>query len=133
MGRSSHRPADRDGPDAPLRGIGEVIRQLLSERPLRGGVTLGRLVHDWEAIVGPQLARETAPSRVESGALVVAASSPGWAAQVRFLTEEIRRRANEALGTEEIRSVRVVVGEVRGGASGRGPGSGPRTGRDGAR
>lgn len=133
MGRSSPRRGDRDRPDAPPRGVGEVIRQLLSERPLRGGVTLGRLVRGWEGIVGAQLARETAPARLDDGVLVVAASSPAWAAQVRFLTQEIRRRANDALGAEEIRSVRVVVGEVGSKASRRGLGSRPRSGRDGGR
>ncbi len=83
--------------------------------------------------MGAQLARETAPARLDDGGLVVAASSPAWAAQVRFLKREIQRRANEALGTEEIRSVHVVVGEA-GGASRRGRGGGhggrPESGRD---
>jgi len=40
---------------------------------------------------------------------VVAASTGPWGAQVRFLAEQIRRRANEALGEGSVVTVRVVV------------------------
>jgi predicted nucleic acid-binding Zn ribbon protein len=76
---------------------------------MRSGVSLGRLVRRWEEVVGPDLARETRPWALEGGALVVAASSAAWGAQVRFLAEEIRRRANETLRADAVRSVRVMV------------------------
>lgn len=103
----------RDDPGAPPREVGEVVRGLLSESPMRGGVALGRLVRAWDRVVGPQLSRETRPVALDEGALVVAASDGAWGAQVRFLTEEIRRRANETLGGGEVRSVRVVVARRR--------------------
>jgi hypothetical protein len=59
--------------------------------------------------VGPALARETAPVGLSGGQLVVAASGPAWGAQVRFLGDEIRRRANEELGGKAVASVRIVV------------------------
>jgi predicted nucleic acid-binding Zn ribbon protein len=107
----------RDDPGAPPREVGEVVRGLLAESPMRRGVALGRLVRAWDRVVGPQLSREARPVGLEQGALLVAASDGAWAAQIRFLTEEIRRRANEELGAEEIRSVRVVVGLSRQGGA----------------
>jgi hypothetical protein len=89
--------------------VDSVVRDVLGEPALRGGVTLGRLVRSWERVVGPALARETAPVSLSGGDLVVGASGPAWAAQARFLAAEIRRRANEELGEESIGSVRVVV------------------------
>ncbi|MGH2654124.1 MAG: DUF721 domain-containing protein [Actinomycetota bacterium] len=104
----------RGDPERPARTPAEervdsVVRDVLGEPVMRGGVVLGRLVRSWERVVGPALARETAPVSLSGGDLVVGASGPAWAAQARFLTAEIRRRANEELGEDAIRSVRIVV------------------------
>ena len=52
---------------------------------------------------------ETAPASLERGILTVSATDGPWGAQARFLHEEIRRRANQQLGAEAVRSVRIVV------------------------
>jgi predicted nucleic acid-binding Zn ribbon protein len=103
------------------QSVGEVIRGVLAAGPLRGGVALGRLARSWGGVVGEQLAGRSSPARLERGVLVVSAESSPWAAQATFLSEEIRRRANEILGSDQVVSVRVVV--ARGGGSGvlRGP------------
>lgn len=100
--RASGEPSGGDRVDS-------VIRDVLGEPAMRGGVFLGRLVRSWERVVGPKLALETSPWALRDGGLVVAASSPAWAAQVRFLSSEVRRRANLELGGEPVRSVRVIV------------------------
>ncbi len=89
--------------------IGEVVDGLLGERAFSRGVPVGRLAADWASVVGPRLASESAPVRLDGGILVVAAATGPWGAQVRFLAEEIRKRANEALGSEAVRRVQVVV------------------------
>jgi predicted nucleic acid-binding Zn ribbon protein len=95
-------------------GIGAVLREALGQPRMRRGLSLGRLVRSWEHVVGPELARETAPVALEGGALVVAASTAAWGAQVRFLAKDVARRANETLDAEEVRTVRVTVSqEVR--------------------
>jgi hypothetical protein len=73
------------------------------------GVPIGRLATAWGEVVGPRLASESAPVSLEAGVLVVAASSGPWGAQVRFLAEEIRKRVNASLGSQEVRRVQVVV------------------------
>jgi predicted nucleic acid-binding Zn ribbon protein len=90
-------------------GIRAVLRDVLDQEPLRGGVTLGRLVRRWDAVVGPELAARTAPRSLRAGVLVVAASAPAWAVQVRFLAREIARAAGDAVGEGTVREVRVVV------------------------
>ena len=89
--------------------LGEVLEGLLRERTFARGMPIGRLVAGWEQVVGPRLAAATAPASLDGGVLVVAATSGPWGAQARFLGEEIRRRANEALGSEEVTRVQVVV------------------------
>lgn len=102
--------------------VGDVLRGLLAERGMARGMRLGRLVAAWREVVGERLAEETRPIALDEGGLVVAASGPGWAAQVRFLAEEIRRRAEGILGEGEVSAVRIVVG----GAPGKGGGRGAR-------
>lgn len=90
-------------------GIGSVLRGLLGAPRLRRGMSLGRLSRAWADVVGKQLASETQPLALDEAALVVGASSPAWGAQVRFLAEDIRRRASEVLGGDAVGPVRVVV------------------------
>jgi predicted nucleic acid-binding Zn ribbon protein len=97
-----------DRPEPPEE-VGAVLREVLAQPRMRPGVSLGRLVRAWEDVVGPDLVRETRPVALEEGGLVVAVSTAAWAVQVRFLAEEVRRRANEMLGAEMVRSVRVTV------------------------
>ena len=98
-----------DGPSKEPVAIGEVIDGLLSEQVFARGLPVAQLAAEWATIVGERLASETAPSSLETGVLTVVATSGPWGVQAGFLHEEIRRRAEEALGEGSIRSVRVVV------------------------
>lgn len=89
--------------------LGAVLDELLREPPFARGAPIGRLAASWAGVVGPRLASQTAPVSLDGGVLVVAATSGPWGAQARFLAEELRRRANEALGEEVVVRVRVVV------------------------
>ena len=103
--------AEADPPERTAREerVDAVIKDVLGGPGMRSGVTLGRLVRSWERVVGSALAKETMPVSLSGAELVVAASSPAWAAQARFLVAEIGRLANEELGRDDVRSVRVVV------------------------
>jgi predicted nucleic acid-binding Zn ribbon protein len=89
--------------------IADIIGGLFGERALAGGLRIGRLARMWPSVVGERLAAETAPARLEGGTLTVAVSTGPWGAQARFLAEEIRRKANEALGSKEVEKVTIVV------------------------
>jgi predicted nucleic acid-binding Zn ribbon protein len=93
--------------DAP---IGSIVDELLvRERAFARGMPIGRLASAWGEVVGPRLGAESAPVSLDAGVLVVAASSGPWGAQVRFMTDEIRRRVNERLGSQVVAKVQVVV------------------------
>lgn len=89
--------------------IGDVVDGLLQERTFARGMPIGQLASDWAAVVGPRIAAESAPVSLERGVLVVAATTGPWGAQVRFLAEQIRERAETALGTGSVAKVQVVV------------------------
>ncbi len=59
------------------------------------------------------MAAETAPAAFDDGVLTVEVSNGPWGAQATFLHEEIRRKADEALGGDQVRRVRIVVRNPR--------------------
>jgi hypothetical protein len=105
--------------------LSSVLDGLLGDRIMRAGRAVGVMGRSWASVVGERLAEESAPvSLDDQGALLIRASTAAWAAQVRFLAEEIAAAANRLLGDDRVASVRVVVGRESGsrGASG-GPGN----------
>jgi len=97
---------ERSGEAVPLH---DILGRLMQERSLAGGLAVGRLASTWASVVGERLASETAPAKLEGGTLTVAVSSGPWGAQAKFLAEEIRTRANEALGDEWVTRVQIAV------------------------
>ena len=89
--------------------IGEIVDGLMRERVFARGGPIGRLASGWTDVVGPRLGAESAPVSLEAGVLVVAASTGPWGAQVRFLGDQIRTKANAMLGSPDVKRVQVVV------------------------
>ncbi|MGH2641570.1 MAG: DUF721 domain-containing protein [Actinomycetota bacterium] len=102
-------PRRADEPSKDGVELGEVIDNLLSEQVFARGMPVAQLAAAWTSIVGERLASETAPAALEGGVLTVTATSGPWGAQARFLHEEIRRRADEALGDNQITAIRIIV------------------------
>ncbi len=72
-------------------------------RSLRGGAgraEVGGVFGKWDEAVGPMLAANVRPVRLEHGTLLVEVDDPAWATQVRFLSDDIRRRLREAAGVD---------------------------------
>lgn len=103
------RPGEREERTDEPAGLGPILDSLLHERVLRSGVAIGRLALRWPEVVGERLARESAPTALHAGLLVVRVSSSAWAVQLRFLAEEIRGRANAALGSDAVTGLKVTV------------------------
>ena len=99
----------RDPRSADSSAIGEVVDGLLAEDVFARGLPIGRLAALWPQVVGVRLAAETAPASLEARVLTVEATNGPWGAQAKFLNEEIRRHADEALGGGQIDRVHVVV------------------------
>jgi hypothetical protein len=86
-----------------------VLEGLLGQRPWASGMSLGELGRRWDSVVGDRLAQVSAPIALESGMLLIRASSAVWGAQIRFLASEVRNRANDVLGSASISEVKVTV------------------------
>jgi predicted nucleic acid-binding Zn ribbon protein len=89
--------------------LGDIVDGLMAEEVFSRGMPLAELASQWPRIVGERLAEETAPVSFEAGVLTVGASNGPWGAQARFLNEAIRSRADEALSSQTVREVKIVV------------------------
>jgi hypothetical protein len=93
--------------------LADIVDGLMREQVFSRGMPVAQLASRWPEIVGERLAGETAPAALDDGILTVEVSSGPWGAQAKFLHEEIRRKADEALGGDRVRRVRVVVRNPR--------------------
>jgi hypothetical protein len=93
--------------------IGEIVDGLMEEDVLRRGMPVARLARAWPELVGERLARATQPVSLEGGVLTIRASDGPWGSQARYLVEQIRERADQALGGGAVTTVRIVVAGQR--------------------
>jgi len=93
--------------------LGDVVDELLGEDAFRRGMPVATLLRAWPEVVGERLAEETAPESLEAGCLVVRAADGPWGSQATYLAEEIRQRADEALGGGVVTRIRIAVGPKR--------------------
>lgn len=93
--------------------IGDVVDRLLGEDIFQRGMPLARLARAWPEVVGERLSGATTPVSLEAGCLVVSAADGPWGSQATYLAEEIRTRADEALGRGSVTSIRIVVGRPK--------------------
>lgn len=89
--------------------IGDILTGLMRSPAFARGVPIGTLIASWAEVVGPRLASVSAPVSLENGVLVVAVTSGPWAAQARFLVDEIRSRANAMLDGDPVTHVQIAV------------------------
>lgn len=90
--------------------LGDVVDELMGEDLFRRGMPIATLTKAWPELVGERLAEATAPVSLEAGCLVVRAADGPWGSQATYLAEEIRKRADEALGGGAVTSIRIAVG-----------------------
>lgn len=90
--------------------IGDVVDRLLAEDVFQRGMPVAKLARAWPEVVGERLAEATTPVSLEAGCLVVRAADGPWGSQARYLADEIRTRADGALGGGVVTSIRIVVG-----------------------
>lgn len=66
----------------------------------------------WDDIVGSDLAEHCEPVRLAGGVLVLRASNPMWATQLRYLSSQLLRNAEDVLGPGHVRQIRTVIGPL---------------------
>jgi predicted nucleic acid-binding Zn ribbon protein len=72
----------------------------------------------WSEVVGPGISANAHPVSLAGGVLVVGASDPAWASQLRYLAGDLLARLEQVAGPGAVRRLEVRVR----------PGTGPSTG-----
>ena len=60
----------------------------------------------WPDVVGPQIARVTAPQRMENGVLYVAMTTAPWRAELSMKRLELIEKMNTRVGTRVVNDIR---------------------------
>lgn len=102
-GYSGARPDPRDP-----QGIESVLRRVLGSLGWQEGMSSGRVLEEWDAIVGEQIAAHCRPVSLDAGVLLVSASSSAWATQLRMLTPQLVTRIHEHVGAAVVAELRVT-------------------------
>ena len=102
-GYSGSRPDPRDP-----QGIDLVLRKVLGNLGWNAGMNAGRVLEEWDEIVGEKVGSHCRPVSLEDGVLVVSASSSAWAAQLRMLTGQLVTTIEEHVGSHVVSELKVT-------------------------
>jgi predicted nucleic acid-binding Zn ribbon protein len=102
-GYSGSRPDPRDP-----QGIENVLKKVLGNLGWTAGMNTGRVLEEWDEIVGERLATHCRPVSFEDGVLVVSASSSAWASQLRMLTPQLITTIEEHVGAHVVSELKVT-------------------------
>jgi predicted nucleic acid-binding Zn ribbon protein len=99
-----------DGPNRRDPGqVGAALDRVLAGLGAPAGSTVAGLSSRWEEIVGASLAAHVRPLQVRDGVLLVAVDDPVWAAELRWMGDELAGRVRDALGDASIARIEVRV------------------------
>src|SRR5699024_1037543 len=82
-GYSGARPDPRDP-----QGIGLILRRVLSDLGGNAGMNSGRVLAEWDEIVGERRATDCRPVSFQAGVLLLCAPSAAWARPPRLLARQ---------------------------------------------
>lgn len=88
--------------DDTLAPASDLLKGLMQnvQKPLGVGFMRIKLEVQWPAIVGPRLAKITAPAAFQNGVLEVWVAHSTWMQELWFVKDEIRSKVNAAIYAE---------------------------------
>lgn len=102
-GFSGARPDARDP-----QTLENVMRRVLGDLGWNDGMNAGRVLEEWDDIVGPQVSAHCRPVSLDEGVLVVSASSSAWATQLRMISPQLITTIHDHVGAHVISELRVT-------------------------
>ena len=97
--------------DEPIE-LADALERVLGSLGAPPADVLSTVFHRWDEVVGADVARHCRPVAVEGDRLVVAASDPAWASEVRWLSDRVLARVNELSSNDRLKSITVRVEPV---------------------
>ena len=90
------------------RQIGDILRTLMGRESYRAGLAKGRLLEEWESIVGPRISAVSRPIDVRGETLLLEVEDPVWRSEIALMHDEIVARLAERSETPVVRTIRCV-------------------------
>ncbi len=104
MGERDGGGSERSGRPEPL---GNALANFLKARGLEERVARAAILTDWAALVGPQIAKVTAPRTVtEDGTLFVSVATHSWMSELSLMESQLLAKINAREGHDPIRKIR---------------------------
>ncbi|MFI5235629.1 MAG: DciA family protein [Gemmatimonadales bacterium] len=99
-------------PTPPMR-LAEVLEAWLKRSGIKTRVDQAGVVREWATLVGPQIAKVTAPESVTAdGVLRVRVATAPWATELSLMTPRIIGRLNAGRRTRLITGIRWIPGPL---------------------
>lgn len=89
-----------------------TINKILKARGMQDRLHEYRIFGQWEAAVGPAIARHARPRTLRGGKLVLLVDSPAWMQQLSMMKPVIMEKLNARLSRETIRDITLKLGEI---------------------
>jgi predicted nucleic acid-binding Zn ribbon protein len=112
--RRRRRPVPRDdawsgaGPHSrDPQALGSVAAGMFAQRGWDRTLSESRVLGDWEAMVGSDVASQSAPVSLREGELRISASSTAWATQLRLLAPSLLARIAQQVGAGVVTSLTI--------------------------
>jgi len=92
--------------------VGEALRSYLAKSGLATRLAHARVIPDWPGLVGPQIARVTAPESVTpDGTLFVRVATSAWMTELQLMGPQIMAAINTGRGAGRIKSIRWLLSQ----------------------
>lgn len=96
--------SERKGAPEPL---GNALSGFLKARGLDARVDRASILFEWATLVGPQIAKVTAPRTItEDGTLFVGVDTHGWMTELSLMEVQLLAKINAREGHDPVRRIR---------------------------
>ncbi|RKN14727.1 DUF721 domain-containing protein [Micromonospora musae] len=87
--------------------LGAVLNRLMKARGWQQPAAEATVFGAWERVVGPEVAQNSRPVKLENGELTVEARSTAWATQLRLLAGSLLKQIAREVGHNVVRKLHI--------------------------
>lgn len=92
-----------------MKPVGDFMVHIMREFSAQPVVVEVVLKSQWKALVGERIGENSVPAAFQEGVLRVKASDERWLAELSRMSEDIRKRINQALGREVVQRLTFIA------------------------
>ena len=95
-------------PASSTKAISVAIQELAQNFGIDKKLQQYEAVTRWASIVGPQIAKETEPQKIEKGLLLVRVRTGVWRNELTMRKQEIIARLNREIGIDAVKDIKFL-------------------------